>query len=312
VDCAAPADASCATPSRPHESCVCRSPPSSRRTRRRAKRCPTWGVAHDRHGRDVLALCQRQPHLAHGVARRHLHRLRLHGQGPRRGSACRADRHRSREVADHAHDGLRRGTWANARTGSPPASTSGTTASSPPASSPSTPADPAPSTGSPTPASTSPPKPSSARHQHGVRRRARPGPRRGPLRDLRPPRPLDGPPLPRRRHERLLRLLHDSRPRTAATACATLAERLAPKPGRSRSSTRSSSTRRSTVPQGRPQARRPLRPYGVPLVAAHTAESDAASAVRLARAIIAAKPEAFRGMTIGGLHQAQQQWRASR
>jgi DNA polymerase-3 subunit epsilon len=49
--------------------------------------------------------------------------------------------------------------------------------------------------------------------------------------------------------------------------------------------------------------------YGVPLVAAHTAESDAASAVRLARAIIAAKPEAFRGMTIGGLHQAQQQWR---
>jgi DNA polymerase-3 subunit epsilon len=50
--------------------------------------------------------------------------------------------------------------------------------------------------------------------------------------------------------------------------------------------------------------------YGVPLVAAHTAEFDAASAVRLARAIIRAKPQAFRGMTIGGLHQAQQQWRA--
>lgn len=49
--------------------------------------------------------------------------------------------------------------------------------------------------------------------------------------------------------------------------------------------------------------------YGVPLVAAHTAESDAASAVRLARAIIAAHPDAFRGMTVGGLHVAQQQWR---
>jgi DNA polymerase-3 subunit epsilon len=49
--------------------------------------------------------------------------------------------------------------------------------------------------------------------------------------------------------------------------------------------------------------------YGVPLIAAHTSESDAISAVRLARAIIARHPELVRGMTIGGLHQAQRTWR---
>jgi len=49
--------------------------------------------------------------------------------------------------------------------------------------------------------------------------------------------------------------------------------------------------------------------YGVPLVAAHTSESDAASAVRLFKAIVRAKPEVFRGMTLGGLHEAQKGWR---
>lgn len=49
--------------------------------------------------------------------------------------------------------------------------------------------------------------------------------------------------------------------------------------------------------------------YGVPLVAAHTAESDAASAVRLFHKIVAKSPETFRGMTIGGLHMAQVGWR---
>lgn len=49
--------------------------------------------------------------------------------------------------------------------------------------------------------------------------------------------------------------------------------------------------------------------YGVPLTDAHTADADAAASVALARAIIKAKPQAFRGMTIGALHQAQAQWR---
>lgn len=49
--------------------------------------------------------------------------------------------------------------------------------------------------------------------------------------------------------------------------------------------------------------------YRVPLVAAHTAESDAASAVRLFRAIVAAHPQEFRGMLLPGLHEAQKGWR---
>lgn len=49
--------------------------------------------------------------------------------------------------------------------------------------------------------------------------------------------------------------------------------------------------------------------YRVPLVAAHTAESDAASSVRLFRAIVARHPEEFRGMLLPGLHEAQKAWR---
>lgn len=51
------------------------------------------------------------------------------------------------------------------------------------------------------------------------------------------------------------------------------------------------------------------RHYGVPLIAAHTAESDAASAVRLFWKIVEKSPDTFRGMTIGGLHMAQVGWR---
>lgn len=51
------------------------------------------------------------------------------------------------------------------------------------------------------------------------------------------------------------------------------------------------------------------RHYQVPLINAHTAESDAASAVRLFHKIVAKSPETFRGMTIGGLHMAQVGWR---
>lgn len=49
--------------------------------------------------------------------------------------------------------------------------------------------------------------------------------------------------------------------------------------------------------------------YRVPLVAAHTSESDAASAVRLFRAIVHAHPDAFLGMLLPGLHEAQKGWR---
>lgn len=49
--------------------------------------------------------------------------------------------------------------------------------------------------------------------------------------------------------------------------------------------------------------------YGVELVGAHDAAADALAAVRLVPAIIARFPEAFRGFTIGALHQAQIGWR---
>lgn len=49
--------------------------------------------------------------------------------------------------------------------------------------------------------------------------------------------------------------------------------------------------------------------YDVPLVAAHTSESDAASAVRLARAILAKHAHKFRGYTLASITQFQADWR---